>query len=100
MSIAIQGKERALTQSKDIYVSTVRNVDRVSIKAAPLVFVGYGVTAPERQWDDYKQVDLHGKIAVYLVNDPDFYAKPAEPVAGRFGDRRMKLVKIDGSRSG
>jgi len=89
MSIAIQGKDRPLMQSKDIYVSTVRNVDRVSIKVAPLVFVGYGVTAPERQWDDYKQVDLHGKIAVYLVNDPDFYAKPGEPVAGRFGDRRM-----------
>jgi len=89
MSIAIQGKDRPLTQSKDIYVSTVRNVDRVSIKVAPLVFVGYGVTAPERQWADYKQVDLHGKIAVYLVNDPDFYAKPGEPVAGRFGDRRM-----------
>ena len=89
MSIAIQGNDRPLTQSKDIYVSTVRNVDRVSIKVAPLVFVGYGVTAPERQWDDYKQVDLHGKIAVYLVNDPDFYAKPGEPVAGRFGDRRM-----------
>ena len=85
MSIAIQGKERPLTQSSDIYVSTVRKVDRVSIKAAPLVFVGYGVTAPERQWDDYKQADLHGKVAVYLVNDPDFYAKPGEPVAGRFG---------------
>ena len=85
----MQGKERALTQSSDIYVSTVRKVDRVSIKAAPLVFVGYGVTAPERQWDDYKQVDLRGKVAVYLVNDPDFYAKAGEPVAGRFGDRRM-----------
>ena len=55
LSIAIQGKERPLTQSRDIYVSTVRKVDRVSIEAAPLVFVGYGVTAPERQWDDYKR---------------------------------------------
>ena len=53
------------------------------------MFVGYGVTAPERQWDDYKNVDLRGKVAVYLVNDPDFYAKAGEPVAGRFGDRRM-----------
>jgi Zn-dependent M28 family amino/carboxypeptidase len=78
-----------LTQSTDIYVSTVRKVDRVSIEAAPVVFVGYGVTAPERQWDDYKQVDLRGKVAVYLINDPDFYAKAGEPVAGRFGDRRM-----------
>ncbi|HKS57798.1 MAG TPA: M28 family metallopeptidase [Steroidobacteraceae bacterium] len=89
MSMTIQGKARAFTQSTDIYVNTVRKVDRVSIKDAPMVFVGYGVTAPERQWDDYKQVDLHGKVAVYLVNDPDFYAKPGEPVAGRFGDRRM-----------
>jgi Zn-dependent M28 family amino/carboxypeptidase len=89
LSTTRRGADRPLTQSSDIYVSTVRNVDRVSIKAAPLVFVGYGVTAPERQWDDYKGIDLHGKVAVYLVNDPDFYAKPAEPVAGRFGSRRM-----------
>lgn len=89
LSISAQGKERVLTQGNEIYVNTVRKVDRVSIKDAPLVFVGYGVTAPERQWDDYKQVGLHGKVAVYLVNDPDFYAKSGEPVAGRFGDRRM-----------
>jgi Zn-dependent M28 family amino/carboxypeptidase len=89
LSIGIQGKERPLTQSTDVYVSTVRKVDRVSIKAAPMVFVGYGVTAPERHWDDYKQVDLRGKVAVFLINDPDFYAKPGEPAAGRFGDRRM-----------
>jgi Zn-dependent M28 family amino/carboxypeptidase len=42
------------------------------LAAAPLVFVGYGVSAPERQWDDFKGVDLHGKVAVVLVNDPDF----------------------------
>ena len=41
---------------------------------APLVFVGYGVTAPERGWDDFKGVDLKGKVAVFLVNDPDFEA--------------------------
>jgi Zn-dependent M28 family amino/carboxypeptidase len=89
LSIAVAGRERTLTQSNDIYVSTVRKVNRVSIEAAPVVFVGYGVTAPERQWDDYKQVDLRGKVAVYLINDPDFYAQTGEPVAGRFGARRM-----------
>ncbi len=89
LSFAIQGKQRPLTQSNDVYVSTVRKVDRVSIESAPVVFVGYGVTAPERQWDDYKKVDLRGKVAVFLINDPDFYAKAGEPVAGRFGDRRM-----------
>ena len=89
LSFAIQEKQRPLTQSNDVYVSTVRKVDRVSIESAPVVFVGYGITAPERQWDDYKKVDLRGKVAVYLINDPDFYAKAGEPVAGRFGNRRM-----------
>jgi len=78
-----------LTQQRDIYVSTVRVTDQVNIAKAPLVFVGYGVTAAERGWDDFKGVDLKGKVAVFLVNDPDFEAVGGEPVAGRFGGRRM-----------
>jgi Zn-dependent M28 family amino/carboxypeptidase len=49
---------------------------------APLVFVGYGVTAPEHGWDDYDGVDLRGKIAVVLVGDP-----PVDD--GRFGGAAM-----------
>src|SRR5687768_10292725 len=45
-----------LTQAREVYVNTVRKVDRVTIREAPLVFVGHGVTAPERHWDDYKGV--------------------------------------------
>ncbi len=71
----------------DIRVETQRPLERVAIRAAPLVFVGYGVTAPERGWDDFKGVDLKGKIAVVLINDPDFEAEPGEPVAGKFGGR-------------
>jgi Zn-dependent M28 family amino/carboxypeptidase len=37
---------------------------------APIVFVGYGITAPEYQWDDYKGVDLKGKVALLFVNEP------------------------------
>ena len=73
----------------DIYLGTVRAVDRVRIVNAPLVFVGYGVTAPERDWDDFKGADLHGKVAVILVNDPDFEAAPGEAVAGKFGGKTM-----------
>jgi Zn-dependent M28 family amino/carboxypeptidase len=73
----------------DIYLGTVRAVDRVRIANAPLVFVGYGVTAPERGWDDFKGIDLHGKVAVILVNDPDFEAAPGEAVAGKFGGKTM-----------
>jgi Zn-dependent M28 family amino/carboxypeptidase len=83
------GAPMPLVQGKDIYVFTAKPVDRVDIAAAPLVFVGYGVTAPERDWDDFKGVDLHGKIAVFLVNDPDFEAAPDEPVAGKFGGEAM-----------
>lgn len=89
LNVSFGGKARELTQGRDVYVSTVRKVDRVAIQDAPMVFVGYGVTAPERQWDDFKAVDLHGKVAVFLVNDPDFSAAANEPVAGKFGGRRM-----------
>ncbi|WP_322965016.1 M28 family metallopeptidase [Sphingomonas fuzhouensis] len=78
-----------LVQGQGVYVSTVRPVDRVAIKDAPMVFVGYGVHAPERGWDDFKGVDLKGKIAVFLVNDPDFEAVAGDDAKGKFGDRRM-----------
>ncbi|HEY1630029.1 MAG TPA: M28 family metallopeptidase [Rhizomicrobium sp.] len=44
--------------------------DHVSVKNAPLVFVGYGVVAPEYHWDDYAGVDVKGKTVVILINDP------------------------------
>src|SRR3546814_15047197 len=56
----------------------------VEIVDAPIVFVGYGVTAPERDWDDFKGVDLKGKIALVLVNDPDY-----ETGEGDFGGKAM-----------
>jgi Zn-dependent M28 family amino/carboxypeptidase len=78
-----------LEQSRNLYVSTIRPDDVASIARAPLVFVGYGVHAPERGWDDFKGVDLKGKVLVFLVNDPDFAAGPGEPAAGKFGGRTM-----------
>ena len=73
----------------DIYLSTVRDTQQASITNAPIVFVGFGVHAPERGWDDFKGVDLKGKIALFLVNDPDFEAAPGEPVADKFGGKTM-----------
>jgi Zn-dependent M28 family amino/carboxypeptidase len=73
----------------DVYLGTVRATDHVAIAKAPMVFVGYGVTAPERGWDDFKGIDLRGKVAVFLVNDPDFEAAAGEPVAGKFGGKTM-----------
>ena len=74
---------------RDINPQTVRSVSQIAIREAPMVFVGYGVAAPERGWDDFKGFDLHDKVAVFLVNDPDFEANPGEPVAGKFGGRAM-----------
>ena len=88
-SIAQGGRTLQLGFPKDIYLSTVRPVEEARIRNAPMVFVGFGVSAPERQWDDFKNVDLKGKVAVFLVNDPDFEAQPGEPVAGRFGGKAM-----------
>src|ERR1019366_8619557 len=54
------------------------------IRNAPLIFLGYGVKAPERNWDDFKGADLHGKVGIVLVNDPDF-----ETGQGDFGGKAM-----------
>jgi Zn-dependent M28 family amino/carboxypeptidase len=85
----VRAGDTALVQGRDVYLSTVRGVDRVAIAGAPMVFVGYGVSAPERGWDDFKGLDLNGKVAVFLVNDPDFEAVAGDDAKGKFGDRRM-----------
>lgn len=87
MSVHFGAERRPLLQQKDMAALALRPVDRVHIAGAPLVFVGYGVDAPERQWDDYKGVDLKGKVAVFLINDPDFEAQPGEDAYGRFGGK-------------
>jgi Zn-dependent M28 family amino/carboxypeptidase len=74
-----------LRQGDDMAVRAAMNGSKlVDFKNAPLVFVGYGVTAPERKWDDFKGADLKGKLAVVLINDPDF-----ETGAGEFGGKAM-----------
>ncbi len=89
LSFASNNETTALNAGKDIYVSTLQAQDRAVVEDAEMVFVGYGVTAPERGWDDYKDADLKGKVAVFLVNDPDFAASANEAVAGTFGGRAM-----------
>ena len=79
------GASRELKQGPDMAVrASMSGMKQVSFKNAPLVFVGYGVTAPERKWDDFKGVDLKGKLAVVLINDPDF-----ETGQGEFGGKAM-----------
>jgi Zn-dependent M28 family amino/carboxypeptidase len=84
-----KGAATPLAFGTDIYVSTLQPKDQAVVQNAPLVFVGYGVTAPERGWDDFKGQDLKGKVAVFLINDPDFVAGQGEDAFGKFGGRTM-----------
>jgi Zn-dependent M28 family amino/carboxypeptidase len=84
-TVTAAGRARTLTQGEEIaVVPTHWNVERVALADVPLVFLGYGVRAPERGWDDFAGTDLRGKIGVVLVNDPDF-----ETGEGDFGGRAM-----------
>jgi Zn-dependent M28 family amino/carboxypeptidase len=78
-----------LIQGTDVEFSTTRPVTQALIENAPIVFVGHGAFAPERDWDDFGDIDLRGKLAIFLVNDPDFAAQEDEAIAGRFGGKRM-----------
>jgi Zn-dependent M28 family amino/carboxypeptidase len=79
------GKTMPLMQGEQISVrSPMNGQTSVTLANAPLLFVGYGVTAPERNWDDFKGEDVKGKLLVVLVNDPDF-----EGGEGDFGGRAM-----------
>jgi Zn-dependent M28 family amino/carboxypeptidase len=83
------GKPVSLTQGEGIAAMTEIPVHDVDIRNAPLVFAGYGVNAKERGWDDFKGVDMHGKIMVVLINDPDFEATPGDGSYGKFDGKSM-----------
>ena len=65
---------------------TYREAPRIDLTNSELVFVGYGINAPERGWNDYEGVDVRGKTVVILVNDPDYETQGLE---GTFGGRAM-----------
>lgn len=73
-------------QGRDFVINGYRETSHTAIDQSELVFVGYGINAPELGWNDYAGIDMKGKIAVILVNDPD-YANSDEQ--GLFKGRRM-----------
>jgi Zn-dependent M28 family amino/carboxypeptidase len=83
--------ERRLAWRDDYVAWTKRVSEKVSLDASPLVFVGYGVQAPEFGWDDYKGVDLRGKTMVVLVGDPPVPdpKRPGELDPAVFGGKEM-----------
>ncbi|MDP9338672.1 MAG: M28 family peptidase [Acidobacteriota bacterium] len=84
-----KGGEALKLKNLDDYVTQNEAQKEVSDIDAPIVFVGYGITAPEYKWDDYKGVDLKGKVALLFVNeptsdDPKFFTGRALTFYGRW----------------
>ena len=77
------GQTTDLEFRKDMVIWTKRVKPAESVADSPMVFVGYGVTAPEYGWDDYAGVDMKGKTAVILINDPGFVTQDASLFRGR-----------------
>ncbi|HYW07401.1 MAG TPA: M28 family metallopeptidase [Longimicrobium sp.] len=85
LALAVGGRRQSLTQGEQVAIrASMLGNDRVDIENAPLVFLGYGIKARERNWDDFKGQNLRGKVGIVLVNDPDF-----ETGQGDFGGKAM-----------
>jgi Zn-dependent M28 family amino/carboxypeptidase len=74
----------SLAYRTDMVAGTYRVATKSAVANSDVVFVGYGVTAPEQGWDDYAGVDVRGKTVVILINDPDWQTMSREgPFEGR-----------------
>ena len=90
--VLTKGSQHLTLKWKDDVVAWTKHVaDMASIDKSELVFVGYGVVAPEFSWDDYKGVDVKGKTLVMLVSDPPVAdsTRPGELDPNTFGGRAM-----------
>jgi Zn-dependent M28 family amino/carboxypeptidase len=85
--IAVKGRKLPLIDKKDYIALSSRYAPEVVVKPSDIVFVGYGVVAPEYGWDDYKDVDVKGKTILMLINDPAI-PDPADP--SKLDDKMFK----------
>ena len=76
-NLSVNGEMLDLNYRTDVVYGTTRQIEEVTFDDSDLIFVGYGVNAPEYDWNDYK-VDVKGKTVVMLINDPGFELKGAE----------------------
>ena len=77
--------ENSFKYKEDMVASSKRETETVSLQNSELVFVGYGVNAPEYDWNDYEGLDVTGKTVVILINDPGF----ENPDSGKFQGTTM-----------
>jgi Zn-dependent M28 family amino/carboxypeptidase len=76
-TLSAQGRDgtRTLRYGKDMVIWTKRVVPAVQLTQSELVFVGYGIVAPEYEWNDYAQFDVRGKTVLVLIGDPGYAGK-------------------------
>ena len=86
LSISGEGVDLSYTAREDWVGVTYREDVQTALEDSELVFVGYGINAPERGWNDYEGLDMAGKTAVIMVNDPDFNTDSLE---GPFNGKAM-----------
>jgi Zn-dependent M28 family amino/carboxypeptidase len=82
-SLRVNGRAIPLQGTRDFIASSRRVAPAVSVQNSDLVFVGYGIVAPEYGWDDYREVDVTGKTIVMLVNDPGYATQDESLFRGR-----------------
>ena len=80
------GKAMSFAYGNEYVIGSYRETPKTDIKQSEMVFVGHGIVAPEKGWNDYAGVDVKGKTVVVMVNDPDF---ENEGLDGPFGGKAM-----------
>ncbi len=83
VSITAAGKRLELSAPDDIAIESPSLKEIIEMKDLPMVFCGFGIVAPEYGWDDYRNVDVRGKCAVVLINDPGLYTGDTTLFKGR-----------------
>lgn len=86
LTIKGEGVDIALSPRADWVGVTYKEEAETTLADSEMVFVGYGINAPERDWNDYEGLDVKGKTVVMLVNDPDY---ETEGLEGTFNGRAM-----------
>jgi Zn-dependent M28 family amino/carboxypeptidase len=72
------------TYGPEMVIGTRQVTPHIAVKDSPVVFVGFGIDAPEKGWNDYAGIDVKGKTVIILVNDPDYdHADLTGPFNGR-----------------
>jgi Zn-dependent M28 family amino/carboxypeptidase len=82
LGVSGHGAVKPLAYAKDMVIWTKRELPEASLHHSELVFVGYGIVAPEYQWNDYAGTDVHGKTVVVMVNDPGYGSKDPKVFKG------------------